>query len=231
MKKLLVAATMAIMSLTANAQSAKKGDVNVGITVGAGFTVVNDEVGFDPGFHYQLGGVVDFGLADNFYLETGLTAQVKRYRFTGLNDLYINNIDPSEEKDGGALVTQLSHHRVGIFYLSVPALFAYKFDLGSSVSLAPQVGPVFNIAVSGSSKEDYNDGVKHFSTFEMGGTRGRVSVSGRMGLCLGFSDKFRIGFGYDLALAKNSTDKISNKLSNAYGSLTWYFNSSKSNEK
>lgn len=228
MKKIFLAVTMAIMALTANAQSAKKGDVNVGISAGAGFTVVNREVGFDPAFHYQLGGVVDFGLADNFYLETGLTAQVKRYRFKGLYEYIPEMADPELKLE--TPVTTLSHQRFGIFYLSIPALFAYKFDLGS-VSLAPQVGPVLNIAVSGSSKEDFGDGASHYSTFEMGGTRGRVNASGRMGLCLGFGDKLRLGFGYDMGFGSDDSGKISNKLSNAYGTITCYFNSSKSSEK
>lgn len=112
-----------------------------------------------------------------------------------------------------------------MFYLQVPILLNYKFNLGS-VSLIPQVGPYFGIGIAGKTKseitvlEETNE-EESDSFGDENGQLKRFDFGFRFAGCLGLSDNAKISIGYDLGCVDLDEDtKTKNGV--FFGTFTYY---------
>lgn len=214
MKKLFFAVLTTLMAFAANAQSAKKGDVNLGVSAGVGMSNIKfnaDEFPKQsPRLHYQLGFVVDYALADNFYLESGLVGQVK-----GLKHSFIEPVYDHNQEIVGTLTEDVKVINV---YGSIPLLVAYKFNLSDKVSLAPQFGPMFNVMIADINRIKLGNG--YSQTSEIGEPTFDLSL--RLAANLGLGDKARISVGYDQGVT-DVYDYRKSKSNTLFAGFTYYF--------
>ncbi len=218
----------AMMAGSAYAQMANKGDFNFGFTVGAGLSDVcfdrnyelsalGDENHGIANFH---GGVVaDYALADGFFLESGLSFQRKGY---GYETEYEERLETGER----SIETDVT---VNMFYLQVPLLFNYRFEVGK-IGLIPQIGPYFALGVGGKTKmsneEEFEPIVgkethklteTKVASFDESTGNERFDMGIRYAISAAFSPKQKVTIGYDMGLM--DIDRREGSLKNKHGLL------------
>ena len=220
MKKLFLIVALAVSAIAAQAQKAEKGDFNIGLTVGFGMADIRVEDRADDQqgiLNFSLGGVVDYTFADNFFLESGITLQRKGCEF--------------ETEDGLFSYTRI----VNLWYVQVPVLLNYKFNLGS-VSLIPQVGPYIGYGIGGKTRnettisilgeeevveeDEEEEKVDSFGDKE-GQFSNRFDFGFRFAGCLGIKERMKITLGYDLGCLDLVDDEKS-KNGVIFGAFTFY---------
>lgn len=218
----------AMMVAPGYAQTAEKGDFNIGFTVGAGLS----DVRFDRNYelsalgdenhgiaNFHGGVVVDYALADAFFLESGLSFQRKGY---GYETEYEERLETGER----SIETDVT---VNMFYLQVPLLFNYRFMIGK-IGLIPQVGPYFAFGVGGKTKmsseaefepivgkETHSLTETKVSSFDESNGNERFDVGIRYAVSAAFSTRQKVTVGYDMGLM--DIDRREGSLKNKHGLL------------
>lgn len=224
-------------------QNVSKGAFSWGITAGAGMADMRMEkklVDKDPIANIQAGVVVDYAIVDNFFLESGLTFQRKGYHVESESDF---------NSALGSMSTNIDR-TVNLFYLQLPVLFNYRFNIGQTVGLIPQVGPYFAVGVGGKTKietEIENEPANGYETVtydvkkedSFNDQRSRFDLGLRFALGVGIASNMKVSVGYDLGLVDwikkeyKAFDKVyqveNNKSKNGslFATFTYYFNQSK----
>lgn len=237
MKKIIVAAALFLAAFSANAQEAKKGDFNIGITAGAGLSTMRFDDPYDlydpePIANIQGGFVFDYSFIDNLFLEIAGTYQRKGYK----KDRTDFEKDDCFEID--------NETKTSIHYVAFPVTLNYRINLGK-IGLIPQVGPYFAIGVAGNVKTNYKldledanyqkiaedmlddlrEKAPKNNIFDNENNK-RFDFGMRFGLGLAFSSKAKFTVGYDLGLLDLCrTEGVDNKSQHStfFGAFTYYF--------
>jgi len=237
-KNLFLAVISLGATISMNAQEAKKGDFNVGITAGAGLSTMrmNDPYDLkDPdGIANIQGGLVfDYAFVDNLFLEAGVTYQRKGYKTDEIGYEHSNDYFEIDEET-----------KTSIHYVAVPLTLNYRINLGN-FGLIPQAGPYVGVGLTGKTTTDYTLDLEDASMQQvaeemLGDMRNkapeskvfdnehakRLDFGFRFGLGFAFSQKTKFTVGYDLGIldlyrAENLDYKT--KHSTFFGTLTFYF--------
>lgn len=152
MKKYLVMAVMAFLSLAASAQV--EPGFRMGARVNLGLSNVGGE-GDKATFGYGVGWVAEYNFTPSFYVQSGLG---------------LENIAHKEDAIDGT---------INAFYLQLPIHAGYRFSLGETSSLFLQAGPTLGIGLFGSDIEFYGAGkINYFDVAK----RFDLGVGGRIGV-------------------------------------------------
>lgn len=238
MKKMFLAAVLLITAISTNAQEAKKGDFNVGITAGAGLSTMRIEDPYDlkdpEGItHIQGGLTFDYTFVNNFFMEFGLTYQRKGYKMDGNGYESNNKFEIDEET------------KTTVHYMVVPITLNYRINLGD-FGLIPQVGPYVGFGLAGKNITTYNLELEDASMQQVAEkmladmrnkaqetnvfdneNSNRVDFGFRFGLGMAFSPRVKFTIGYDLGvldLYRGDNIDYKTKHSTLFGTLTFYFN-------
>jgi len=141
MKKVFTIVACAMLSLAASAQSSffstEKSDkpVTFGVRAGGNLsTVTGDVEGVKSRMGFNVGVSVDVPFLKSLYLQTGLYATQKGYKY--------------DDGDGKA----------NPLYLEIPVLASYRYDFSEATQLQVNAGPYMAYGLSGKA-----DGEKYFS--------------------------------------------------------------------
>lgn len=236
-------ATIAILSAicaNTNAQEAKAGDVNVGITAGGGISTyyggLDSQLDKSPIANIQGGVTLDFCFKEKMFIETGALFQRKGSKLSfGFDEDEIDFNGWTKYKDN-------------LFYIEVPVTFNYRFNAGN-IGIIPQAGPYVAVGVGGNIKTEGSydiipgDDPRTISWDEATGTMksnysnktkafgnegyfSRFDAGVRMGVGLAFSPKVKLSLGCDLGIF-NMAHKINaangaNRNISAFGAVTYY---------
>jgi hypothetical protein len=180
MKKLFLSA---VVLLTTGANVLAQAP-QFGVKVGGNLSTITMSEDIDgiksiPGF--QIGVTLDYELAENVYLLSGLELAQKGAKV--------------EEKEGGYKLTATAKP----LYLQIPIHIGYKFDMGSA-KFVPQVGPYLAYGLSGkatltasennvdvSTDTDYFGEDNEVKRLDFGLTVGAGLEIGKIGVNLGYS--------------------------------------------
>lgn len=243
MKRSLVLVGFLFCVMGVFSQNASKGAFSWGVTAGAGFSNMRLEKSIDdkdPIANIQAGLVVDYAIIDNLFLESGITFQRKGYQKESESDYnsVLGSVSTSIDKT------------VNLFYLQLPVLFNYRFNIGQTVGLIPQVGPYFAVGVGGKTKietEVENEPVNGYETVTYDVKKedsftdqtSRFDLGLRLAGCIAIGTNMKVSIGYDLGLVDwikkeyKAFDKVyqveNNKSKNGslFATFTYYFNQNK----
>lgn len=110
---------------------------------------------------FNIGGIADFRLGNNFYLQTGLTLTSKGAKLEGVM------IDHGHYTD----------ETINAIYLQVPLYFMYKIELpNNSNKLNIGLGPYVGYGIGGKSSYDFSTADLSVDTFGDNGQLNRIDV-------------------------------------------------------
>lgn len=213
MKKVFIAAALAVFALSANAQNVAdmvqgvemdspnnkiyfglRASFDLTVPSKAGYELGGKDVKqgvFNTGAGFSIGGVVNIPVWRNLYFEPGLNMY---YHTVGIKDSYLQEVSDFEK---GSLRE---------FGLSVPLNFGYRFDF-DGFSIAPFTGPELYLGLSGKQHMSATVG-----DVDMGGSR---SMYGDDGLNRG-DVAWRFGVGANISYHYYVG------ISGAVGMTNWY---------
>lgn len=179
MKKICLFIVMAFLGLNLHAQDNGFG-VRAGVNI-ASLTNFNAKVGFHVGGTYRL----QLLSHAPFFFEPGLALQLK----------------------GGKISQAGVSTTVNLFYVEVPATFAYRIRINDTWAIQPAIGPYFAFGITGTVKVSNMGQNQSTDLFGSNGTlkRGDVGLKIAVGALV---KRVYFGIGYDLSfinLPKNYT--------------------------
>ncbi len=173
---------------------------------------LSDDFEIKPGLH--IGPTVEFPLSENSSIEAALLLSQK-----GIKDSY------KETYDGGYYESKMV---LNLWYIDIPILYKYKFQIGDKIQLFPALGPYVGIGLSGKSKNEFKSNYgneTHSSDIEWGSDE-ETDMLKRLdaGLTIGGGldiNAFEFGINYNVGIANISTyteqsTKIKNKVLQFY---------------
>lgn len=173
--------------------TATAGAQNWKAEVGAGVTQYNGDADSDGKFAWQVGAGYEFKVVGNFSIQP-----------------YLYLIDKGGKGDG---------LKSNAYYLEMPVLASYRFDVGHGISVVPQIGPYFSVGIFGKTKEDVYGGngekVK-YDTFSNDALKNRD-----IGLTFKVEaeyQKYSFGVRYDMGVTDNN-----NSDGGSIKNSTWMF--------
>lgn len=193
MKKLIMAAAVACMTLSAAAQDIFESSDNqpyfgarmsLDICIPGDAKVKHTNMSFDlanPGAGFTIGGIYNYTVWKNLYVEPGLNLYYHTYKLDSKNDVSL----VPEEFDKGSLRE---------FGLSIPLMVGYKFSF-DNFALSVFTGPEFKVGLSGK----YHVGAK-VGDVDLSGNTGmyddfnRADVAWRFGVGMTFSQHYYVSF-------------------------------------
>jgi hypothetical protein len=176
----------------------------IGIHAGANISDVSMKEGiietsFDPkvGFHAGVSYELPFSSTIPLFFETGLYA-------------FMKSVNMTEEREKATM---------NLFYLQLPALLGYNFEITDEVALKPFAGLFVGYGISGKAK--YGDlSADVFKKDEDGyQTLKRGDMGLRLGAGVEFNQHYYVGFGYEMGLMNmakeyDNYDSVTAKSSN-----------------
>lgn len=221
-------------------QNPSKGAFSIGVTAGAGLANMRLEkkiIDKDPIANIQAGLVVDYAIIDNLFLESGLAFQRKGYQ---------KETETEYNSSLGSVSTSIDQ-TINLFYLQLPVLFNYRFNIGEKVGLIPQVGPYFALGIGGKTKietEVENEPINGYETIDFNvekrnsfsEERSRFDLGVRFAGCVAIGYNMKVSVGYDLGLvdwikkeykAYDTVYQVENNRSkngSLFATFTYYFN-------
>ena len=195
MKKLFIlGAGLLFAGLSVQAQNVKfglKGGVNLAklhSSGSSGSDVLNDSSKYNVGFN--LTGFADIGIAQNFYIQPGISLQNKGTKLEG----------SSGSTSGTATLTTMA--------IEIPVNLMYSIPTGSSGAFQISAGPYASFNVSGKNKTKLTTAgntVTDEEDLEIGDGTGddisRTEFGSNFGLTYRMSNGFQIGGNYGLGLS------------------------------
>lgn len=172
MKKVFLLVMLALSTLTVSAQE----DSKFTFEIGAGLSkVVGSDADTKMNFSYMIGATYDLALSENFYIIPGLELINKGFK--------------SDYIDGA----------VNMYYVQVPILAAYKFDIAENIKLAFKAGPYAAFGAFGNDIQFYNG--KTINVFDSDGGYKRFDAGVKGGIAVEVS-RFVIGAEYSRGFLK-----------------------------
>lgn len=163
---------LALSTLTVSAQE----DSKFTFEIGAGLSkVVGSDANTKMNFSYMIGATYDFALSENFYIVPGLELINKGFK--------------SDAIDGA----------VNMYYLQVPILAAYKFNIAENIKLAIKAGPYAAFGAFGNDIKFSNG--KKVNVFDSDGGFKRFDAGLKAGVAVEVS-QFVIGAEYSRGFLK-----------------------------
>ncbi|MBO5699448.1 MAG: porin family protein [Bacteroidaceae bacterium] len=190
MKKFFSMALLALTTLTMSAQEDSKFTLKAGL--GLSSIVGDDADGAKSKFAYKVGATYDFNIGENFAIVPGVELVAKGFEYEGIS----GSID--------------------IYYLQVPVLAAYKFNVSDNMKLSVKAGPYVSYGLFGSDIDIYGFGSVNIFDDEM---YDRFDAGVAAGLTLNMG-KFSVGVEYSRGLMKLADD--SKTYNQAYGLVLGY---------
>lgn len=183
MKKLFLVLICFVFAVSASAQEKSIFGVRAGLNI-ASMDLSAGSVTFSPDSKatFQVGAAYQYNFLSSmpFYVETGLY-------FTGRGFKMDNG-------EGQTL-------KANLYYLQIPVLVSYHFNVGKAVSIQPYAGIYYGLGVSGKFKEG-NAKIKAFSDDgEFKQALKRSDFGLRFGAGVNFLKRYYAGLGYDLGLS------------------------------
>jgi hypothetical protein len=176
MKKLLLLVMLALSTLTVSAQE----DSKFTFEIGAGLSkVVGSDANTKMNFSYMIGATYDFALSENFYIVPGLELINKGFK--------------SDVLDGA----------VNMYYIQVPILATYKFNIADNIKLAIKAGPYAAFGAFGNDIKFTNG--KKINVFDSDGGYKRFDAGLKAGVAVEIS-QFSIGAEYSRGFLKLDSD-------------------------
>lgn len=181
MKKLFLVLICFAFAVSTSAQEKSIFGVRAGLNVASmDFSASGVTLSPDSKVSFQLGAAYQYNFLSSlpFYVETGLY-------FTG-RGCKIDN-------EGETL-------KANLYYLQVPVLVSYHFDVADAVSIQPYAGVYYGLGVSGKFKQgDYKTSAfKDDQDIPQALKRSDFGL--RFGVGVGFLKRYYAGLGYDLGL-------------------------------
>ena len=190
MKKFFCMAALALATLSMSAQEDSKFTLKAGL--GLSSVVGSDVDGAKSKLAYKVGATYDFNVGENFAIIPGVELVAKGTELEGID----GNID--------------------MYYLQIPILAAYKFNVSDNMKLSVKAGPYVSYGLFGSDIELYGYGSVNAFDDEM---FDRFDAGIAAGLSLDI-DKFTVGVEYSRGLMKMAEEtKCFNQ---AYGIVVGY---------
>lgn len=173
------------MAATLSAQEKHIFGVRAGLNV-ANMTVKSGDLSMSPSSKasFQIGGSYQYNFLDSmpFYLETGLYFTGRGFKL---------------DHDGISL-------KANLFYLQIPVVVNYHWDVVDAVSIQPYVGLYYGFGVCGKLKMEEGGESEKIDAFKSGDgydqSLKRSDLGLRFGVGVNFLEKYYAGLGYDLGL-------------------------------
>lgn len=235
MKKVFIMSALFLVAMLSNAQESKKGTYSMGITYGAGYSMMrmddpNDILDTKGITNIQGGLAVDYWFTDHIFMETSLTYQRRGWRMNSIG----------YEKDGQFEIDQ--EVKSCLHYIVIPMTYNYWYKL-KRIGMVYEFGPYFGIGLGGKHKSTYELEVEDSNFLTLansilkelenesetdvfdGDDTKRFDFGLRFGLGVTFGKRMKFMAGYDLGLLDlyrgGEQDKKS-KNGTVYGALTVY---------
>lgn len=211
MKKVLLIAVCAVLSLTASAQratsqsssffSTEKADqpITFGVRVGGNLSTMTGDIDdVKSRFGFNVGVSVDIPLLQSLYLQTGLYASQKGFKGDGY-DLKANPL-----------------------YLEIPILASYRYNFSDATQLQVNFGPYMAYGISGKLKSSEEDEKFETDFFDDNAAK-KFDAGLQVGAGVTVS-KFYIGCAYQFGLTNISDmDEVDMKNSNFMFNIGYNF--------
>ena len=206
MKKLLIIAVCAVFALAANAQ--RPLDKKVSFSVGGGLNIcgIAGDVDANSGVGFNAGAGVDFNIARNFGINSGLYLTLK-----GGSKTY-TRINPQ--------VVTADELSISSYYFQIPVLASGRIHLGNNVRWDINAGPYIAVGVFGKMKAKVSAAVKDEilygeTSYDTFGSAKKQLKRFDWGIAVGTKFNFRrwcIGIQYEHGLydISNDNSKIRN---------------------
>lgn len=181
MKKFLLFLLCVAFAVSASAQEKHIFGVRAGLNVASmDFSAEGMTFSPDSKVSFQVGAAYQYKFLSTlpFYVETGLY-------FTG-RGCSIND-------EGDKL-------KANLYYLQVPVLVSYHFNIGNAVSIQPYAGIYYALGISGKFKEGGYKTKAFSDDGDIPQTLKRSDFGLRFGAGVNFLKRYYAGLGYDLGL-------------------------------
>ncbi len=233
MKKMFFMCALSLVTMLANAQESKKGTYSMGITYGAGCSMLrmDDPYGMkDPkGITNLQGGLAfDYWFTDHIFMETSVTYQRRGWRMDGVR----------YEKEGQYEMKQ--ELKTNLHYIVLPMTYNIWYKM-RRMGMVYEFGPYFGIGLGGKQKSSFDIELKdpafqaaaerlaqsmenEVKVFDGDNTK-RFDFGLRFGLGTTFGKCSKFMVGYDLGLLnlyRGGDQDMKSKNGTVYGALTFY---------
>lgn len=233
MRKMLMMCALLMVTMLTNAQDSKKGTYSMGITYGAGYSMLrmDDPYGMkDPeGIANLQGGLAfDYWFTDHIFMETSVTYQRRGWRMDGIR----------YDKEGEYEIEQEA--KTNLHYIVLPMTYNYWYKM-RRMGMVYEFGPYFGIGLGGKQKyscdielkdpafqsaaEQLAKSMENETKIFDGDNTKRFDFGLRFGLGTTFGKRMKFMVGYDLGLLnlyRGGNHDMKSKNGTVYGALTFY---------